>query len=89
MGNSGSGKSTLIYALSGMDRPTIGTITYYMVCGLLKHKDRKALAAKAKSLLSRVEIGESDYNKFPSQMSGGLDYYNDRGFVTELLLRKV
>ncbi len=29
MGNSGSGKSTLLYSLSGMDRPTIGTVTYY------------------------------------------------------------
>ena len=118
MGNSGSGKSTLLYSLSGMDRPTIGTITYYtgdepdvevteiskfgndklavfrrdhvgfvfqqnylndsmsaldniMVCGLLRNKDRKALAEKAKNLLARVEIGEGDFNKFPSQMSGG------------------
>lgn len=28
MGSSGSGKSTLLYGLSGMDRPTLGTITY-------------------------------------------------------------
>ena len=28
MGNSGSGKSTLLYALSGMDRPSGGEITY-------------------------------------------------------------
>ncbi|MCR5593751.1 MAG: ABC transporter ATP-binding protein [Saccharofermentans sp.] len=28
MGNSGSGKSTLLYSLSGMDRPTLGKITY-------------------------------------------------------------
>lgn len=28
MGNSGSGKSTLLYALSGMDRPTFGSICY-------------------------------------------------------------
>ena len=118
MGNSGSGKSTLLYSLSGMDRPTIGTITYYtengsgvdvteisgfsndklavfrrdhvgfvfqqnylndsmsaldniMVCGLLKSRDRKALAEKAKRLLNKVEIGEGDWNKFPTQMSGG------------------
>lgn len=118
MGNSGSGKSTLLYSLSGMDRPTIGTITYYtgnesdvkiteistfsndklavfrrdhvgfvfqqnylndsmsaldniMVCGLLKNKDRKALAQKAKRLLEKVEIGEGDWGKFPTQMSGG------------------
>ena len=30
MGNSGSGKSTLLYTLSGMDRPTIGTVTYHV-----------------------------------------------------------
>lgn len=28
MGSSGSGKSTLLYSLSGMDRPTLGTISY-------------------------------------------------------------
>lgn len=28
MGNSGSGKSTLLYSLSGIDRPTLGTIAY-------------------------------------------------------------
>ena len=116
MGNSGSGKSTLLYSLSGMDRPTLGTITYFtgekkdgieisklsndrlaifrrnnagfvfqqnylndsmsaldnvMVCGLLKTKDRKALAAKSRELLSRVEITEQDLNKYPTQLSGG------------------
>lgn len=28
MGSSGSGKSTLLYSLSGMDKPTLGTISY-------------------------------------------------------------
>ncbi|MDC7292323.1 ABC transporter ATP-binding protein [Butyrivibrio sp. DSM 10294] len=42
-----------------------------MVCGLLKNSDRKALAKKAKDLLSSVEIEENDYRKFPTQMSGG------------------
>lgn len=28
MGNSGSGKSTLLYSLSGIDRPTLGKISY-------------------------------------------------------------
>ncbi|MCR5233929.1 MAG: ABC transporter ATP-binding protein [Lachnospiraceae bacterium] len=42
-----------------------------MVCGLLRNKNRKELAARAKELLKRVEIGESDWNKFPTQMSGG------------------
>lgn len=43
-----------------------------MVSGLLKAKDRKALAAKAKDLLSKVEINEADCRKFPTQMSGGM-----------------
>ena len=42
-----------------------------MVCGLLRTKDRRALAEKAKSLLGKVEIGAQDYNKFPTQLSGG------------------
>jgi len=42
-----------------------------MVCGLLKNKDRHALADKAKRLLESVEIGSGDWNKFPTQMSGG------------------
>ena len=42
-----------------------------MVSGLLRTKDRKGLAEKAKDLLSRVEIGEQDWKKFPAQLSGG------------------
>ena len=42
-----------------------------MVSGLLRTKDRKALAEKAKELLMRVEIGEQDWKKFPTQLSGG------------------
>lgn len=116
MGNSGSGKSTLLYALSGMDRPNMGAITYetgdgeeinitgysndrlalfrrdhvgfvfqqnylndnmsaldnIMVVGLLKHDNRKELAQRARQLLERVEIGENDCDKFPAQMSGGM-----------------
>ena len=29
MGPSGSGKSTLLYAISGMDRPTAGSVTFF------------------------------------------------------------
>ena len=116
MGNSGSGKSTLLYALSGMDRPNMGSITYgtddgeeinitgysndklalfrrdhvgfvfqqnylndnmsaldnIMVVGLLKHSSRRELAERARHLLERVEIGEDDCDKFPTQMSGGM-----------------
>ena len=42
-----------------------------MVSGLLTTKDRKALAARAKEMLGRVEIGEQDWKKFPAQLSGG------------------
>ena len=42
-----------------------------MVSGLLRNKDRHALAAKAKSLLEMVEINERDSRKFPTQLSGG------------------
>ena len=43
-----------------------------MVVGLLKHNNRRELAAKAKELLRRVEIEEGDWDKFPTQMSGGM-----------------
>ena len=42
-----------------------------MVSGLLTTKDRKALAARAKELLQKVEIGEQDWKKVPAQRSGG------------------
>ncbi len=110
MGDSGAGKSTLMYALSGMDRPSLGSISYgaeeiskysndklalfrrnhcgfvfqqnylndtmsvldnIMVSGLLKHKNRKELAEKAKKLLAQVGITEVSYGKFPNQLSGG------------------
>jgi putative ABC transport system ATP-binding protein len=43
-----------------------------MVVGLLKNAERKKLAQRAKELLERVEIGEEDWDKFPTQMSGGM-----------------
>jgi len=43
-----------------------------MVVGLLKHDNRKELAEKAKELLKRVEIEDGDWDKFPTQMSGGM-----------------
>ena len=110
MGDSGAGKSTLLYSLSGMDRPSLGSITYgdeeisgynndklavfrrnhcgfvfqqnylndtmsvldnIIVSGLLKSRDKKAIAARAKELLRLVGLDESCYNKFPNQLSGG------------------
>lgn len=50
---------------------TMSALDNVMVSGLLKTKDRKALAAKAKDLLSKVELDEMDIRKFPTQLSGG------------------
>ena len=50
---------------------SLSALDNVMISGLLKNKDRRALAAKAKDLLGRVEIGEKDYRKFPTQLSGG------------------
>lgn len=110
MGPSGAGKSTLLYALSGMDKPTSGDVSFtgknisglsndklavfrrdncgfvfqqtylldnmsildnVMACGLLVSKNRKDIAGRAKSLLSRFGIEEMTWRKFPSQISGG------------------
>ncbi|MBR6365824.1 MAG: ABC transporter ATP-binding protein [Lachnospiraceae bacterium] len=50
---------------------SLSALDNVMISGLLKNKDRKALAQKAKDLLGRVEIEEQDYKKFPTQLSGG------------------
>lgn len=42
-----------------------------LVCGLLKADNRKALVARAKELLSKVEMEERDIRKFSTQLSGG------------------
>lgn len=42
-----------------------------LACGLLIAKDKKAVTAYAKDLLNRVGLEESEWNKFPSQVSGG------------------
>ncbi len=51
---------------------TMSALDNIMVVGLLKNRDRKKVAARAKELLLRVEIGEGDRDKFPAQMSGGM-----------------
>jgi len=110
MGPSGAGKSTLLYALSGMDKPTNGIVSFgdkkisglssdklavfrrdncgfvfqqtylldnmsildnIMASGLLVSKNRKNIASRAKSLLTRFDIDELTWRKFPSQVSGG------------------
>ncbi len=110
MGSSGAGKSTLMYALSGMDKPTLGKIHFggqqisdlsndklailrrknfgfvfqqvylldsmsvmdnVIASGLLINKDKKEIVKKAKDLFSQVELDETIWSKFPSQLSGG------------------
>ena len=50
---------------------TMSVLDNIMVSGLLKHKDRRALAEKAKKLLAQVGIAEVSFGKFPNQLSGG------------------
>ncbi|MBE7072633.1 MAG: ABC transporter ATP-binding protein [Ruminococcaceae bacterium] len=110
MGASGAGKSTLLYSLSGMDKPTLGSVSFdgteitkmntdelaifrrshcgfvfqqvylvesmsvldnIMAAGLLVYKDKNTLVKKAGDLLKSVNIDETLWNKFPTQISGG------------------
>ena len=110
MGPSGAGKSTLLYALSGMDKPTCGTIGFsgreisgmsndklavfrrdncgfvfqqmylldnmsimdnILACGFLVSKNRKAITERARKQLTGLNLDETMWRKFPSQVSGG------------------
>lgn len=42
-----------------------------LASGYLVSKNRKAVVAKAKELLRRLDLTEADWQKFPSQLSGG------------------
>lgn len=50
---------------------TMSVLDNIMVSGLLKSRDRKAIARKAEGLLKQVGLDERSYHKFPSQLSGG------------------
>ena len=50
---------------------TMSVLDNIMVSGLLKGKDRKVIAARAKQLLAQVGLSEEVYHKFPTQLSGG------------------
>ncbi len=50
---------------------TMSVLDNIIVSGLLKTRDRKAIAARAKELLNQVGLDEKCYNKFPNQLSGG------------------
>lgn len=42
-----------------------------LTCGLLVNKNRRAISERAKQLLSRLNLDEKMWRKFPSQISGG------------------
>ena len=50
---------------------TMSVLDNIIVSGLLKSRDRKAIAARAKELLKQVGLDGNCYNKFPNQLSGG------------------
>ncbi len=51
---------------------TMSALDNVMVSGLLKNRNKKELASRCKELLTKVEIGEGDWKKFPTQLSGGM-----------------
>jgi putative ABC transport system ATP-binding protein len=55
-----------IYLLDNMS-----VLDNIMACGLLVSKNRKAVAERAKELLQRLNLTETEWRKFPSQISGG------------------
>ena len=42
-----------------------------LVCGLLKTGNRRELTKRAEGLLTKVDMTEKDWRKFPTQLSGG------------------
>jgi len=50
---------------------TMSVLDNIIISGLLRNRDRKAVAARAKELLKQVGLDENCYNKFPNQLSGG------------------
>ncbi len=50
---------------------TMSVLDNIMISGLLKEKNRKALAARAKELLRKMDMPEESFRKFPTQLSGG------------------
>lgn len=55
-----------IYLLNSMS-----VLDNCLASGLLVDKNRKAVVKEAKQLLLQVGLKEGDFNKFPSQLSGG------------------
>jgi len=55
-----------IYLVDGMN-----VMDNVMAAGLLVNKDVKAVEQYANELFKKVDVVEANYNKFPSQLSGG------------------
>ena len=56
-----------------------------LACGLLLKGDRKAIIAYAKMLLEDVGLTETEWRKFPTQLSGG---ENQRAAIVRALINK-
>jgi putative ABC transport system ATP-binding protein len=56
-----------------------------LVSGLLVDKDRKAIVTYAKELLDKVELTETIWRKFPTQLSGG---ENQRAAIVRALINR-
>lgn len=50
---------------------TMSVMDNIMVSGLLKSREKKAIAQKAEGMLRQVGLDELSFHKFPSQLSGG------------------
>lgn len=50
---------------------TMSVLDNVMVSGLLKSREKKAIAKKAEKLLLQVGLDELSFRKYPSQLSGG------------------
>ena len=51
---------------------SLNVLDNVLVSGLINNKDKKGVIEKAKEILKMIGIQESDFKKFPSQLSGGM-----------------
>lgn len=84
MGSSGAGKSTLMYALSGMDKATLGEVTF---CGekISEYSDDKLAKFRRKHcgfVFQQIYLLEQ-MSLFDNLMAGGLLVSNDKKAIAE------